>query len=260
MTGSMIGGVVRGSILTDTIYSEPIGFFLIPFLAGFLTWTAFRGIHPNLQRGLYAVLFGSMMVFLAVGAARVAGLGGPLGRVVAAIPAVSPAPTFRGASDLTPLLERLTAELREGDALLLDPMGPSPAAAYLAVHSRIHPYRTYIPSSDADADYSAESESRDELWERRQPFGGNYPSELDSWLSKNCSGLAILQPGSRFTEFLGYQPPGHALLAGIEITLTPLADFAWSPISDARRRDSHSPIDMTGKLTLFRYEAVPCRH
>ena len=74
ITGGLIGGVVKGSILTDTIYAEPIGFFLIPFLAGFLTCTAFRGLRPNLQSGLYAVLFGSMIVCLAVGAARVTGL------------------------------------------------------------------------------------------------------------------------------------------------------------------------------------------
>ena len=86
---------------------------------------------------------------------------------------------------MTPLLERLTSELRDGDALLLDPRGPSPAAAYLAVDSRIHPYRIYVPSGDPDADYSAESESRDELWERRQPIRANYPSKLDRWLTKN---------------------------------------------------------------------------
>jgi hypothetical protein len=247
-TAALLAGIVNGSVRTDAIYSEQIGLLLIPFLAALLSASDFRNLAPAPRVATYVALFASLVAFLAIGAVQDSRIAHRLPATLAAFPAISPAPTFRSADHLPPFAERMAAELRPGDALFFDPLGKLPVAAYLALHSRLFPDKVYIPSRAPNADYD-------------QPgVAGQSDPRLDAWLRDNCSGLAVLQPGSRFSEWLGFEPPDRAVLHGIELSLTPLLQMPWQPITDVRRRDRDTPVEKTGELMLFRYAANDCPH
>ena len=101
-------------------------------------------------------------------------------------------------------------------------------------------------------------ESRRPLRERMQPLRDSEPLELDGFLSAYCSGYLLLQPNSRFADWIGYSEPDRASLHGIGLKLRELARAPWPLPLDARLRAAGVPETAPGEVVLFSYVADNC--
>ncbi len=258
MSAILLGSVAVGSTAPKMIYTEIVGLLLIPFLASFLRAPEFRRLSTTWARGGLAALFGSMLVLLGVGLLRdLPGLR-QHSRLVAAIPAVNGAPNFPGQPTIDPLVPLVRAQDGPGRGLIIDTLGP-PASYYLGWQSRFHPDRIYIPPVAPNADLDeAVPAARQPLRERLQPLQDSQPLILDDFLHAYCTGLLLLQPGSRFAGWLNYDGASGANLHGIGLELQEMARAPWPLPEDGRLRAPGVAATAPGELVLFRYTVPGC--
>jgi hypothetical protein len=217
----MAFGAVRGTLIPKAIYTESLGLLLVPYLAAFLAGAAM------LRTIAVATLFGSMVCLLAIGFLRDLPGMRERSRLIAAIPAVGPAPTFPGRNVLDQILPVIRAQAGRGGAFVVDALA-GPGTFYLGLHSGHHPSRIYMaPGQPYIGLDDRLPEARRPLRERIQPLRDSDPPEPDQFLLRYCAGTLLLQPGSRLSEWLGYQPPGRASRPGLDLQLRELARMPW---------------------------------
>lgn len=255
----LLGSVARGSTAPKVIYTETLGLLLIPFLASFLLAPELRRLPRAATSTLAAGLIGYMLLMNVIATLRdIPGLR-ERSRLLAAIPALNPAPTFDG----KPIIDRLLPSVRApdgapGQGLIVDRLG-SPASFYLGLHSLYHPDRIFIAVDAPNAKLDAPvPEERRPLRERMQPLRDSEPLELDAFLRAYCSGLLVLQPGSRFAEWLNYREPDRATLGPLELKLDIKAREPWPLPADARLRAAGVPETAPGEIVLFHYRVEGC--
>ena len=253
----ILAAAAQGSVNPKSHYTETFGLLLIPFLAAFLLQRPVRRLRPAGLAGVHAVLFGSMAFLLVIGTLR--DLPGMKERsaVVRATPAVGPAPTFEGREVLDRVVPALRLSLAGGDGLVSDFLGYG-ATGYLALQSRRHPDRVWIapvaPNTDLDRQ---KAEYLGPLRTRPQPLVGSYHAELDEGLRANRSGVLLVQPGSRFSDWLRRPGPGRGSLLGVELALRELARVPWPLPEDSRLRGDRVPAEAPGELLVLRYTVTP---
>ncbi len=255
----LLVSVASGSTAPKVIYTETLGLLLIPFLGSFLLAPPLRRLPKAWRATIHAALIGYLLLSNVIATLRdIPGLR-EQNALLAAIPALNPAPTFDG----KPTFDRLLALIRApdgapGQGLIVDRLG-SPASFYLALHSLYHPDRIFIATDAPNAKLDAVvPEERRPLRERIQPLRDSEPLELDAFLRAYCSGLLVLQPGSRFAAWLDYREPAHASLGPIDLKLDLVAREPWPLPADARLRDTGVSATAPGEVLLFRYRVDGC--
>jgi hypothetical protein len=256
----MLASALRGSLIPKPIYTESLGLLLIPYLAAFLT-------SPQVQRlpavgsmpALQTILFGSMLFFLAAGAARDIPELRARSRRLDAVPAIGPVPTFEGKQTLDRILPVIRAHAgRSNEALVVDALG-SPATFYLGLHSGHHPDQLYLAPGQPYINLDARlPEHQRPIRERVQPLRDADPPELDGFLRRRCSGLLVLQPGSRLAGWIGFRAPDRASFHGLDLALEELARIPWPLPDDTRLRAADVPDGEPGVVVVFRYSVLAC--
>lgn len=259
LTLILLASVARGSTAPKAIYTDTLGLLSIPFLAALLTWPLLARLAPRAPAVAGGLVLAAMLAQIVVGTARdVPGLRSSM-PLLAALPMPGAAPTFadRAALDgFVPLLRERTAD--GGAGLVIDALG-TPDSYYLAWQSRLHPDRIFLASGAPNADpLGLPPPDRRGLRDRAQPLRDSEPLELDRFLRRYCSGLLILQPGTRFAAALDLRLPDRASLHGIELKLEQLAALPWPLPTDPRLR-APGPVESgPDKVVLFAYRATPC--
>lgn len=259
LTLILLASVARGSTAPKAIYTDTLGLLWMPFFAGFLTAPQLARLRPRAPVWAAGLVLAAMLAQIVVGTARdVPGLRASVPGL-ARLPVPGAVPTFAG----RPAMDRLLPLLREraGDrdtGLVVDALG-TPASYYLGWQSRFHPDRVFLASGAPNVDPVAPPPAeRRPLRDRAQPLRDSDPIELDRFLRRYCSGLLVLQPGSRFAAALGLQPPDRASLQGVELALEQLAAVPWPLPRDRRMRAPGLPDDAHGEAAVFAYRATPC--
>jgi hypothetical protein len=254
----LVASVARGTTGPKHIYTETIGLLLIPSLASFLLAPDLRRLSKAATTGAYWLLFGSMLSLLVIGTLRDIPGTREHSFLVATIPALNATPNFPDKE----IVDQFLPEIRAGDGerrgLVLDTLG-SPADSYLGLHSLYHPNRVFLtpnaPNADLDAVVPEDMRSLRERW---QPLQDSEPLDFDEFLRAYCSGFLLLQPGSRFADWIGYREPDHASRHGMELQLQALARAPWPLPIDARLRGAGVSRTAPGEVVLFRYLVTNC--
>jgi hypothetical protein len=193
-------------------------------------------------------VFATMLAQLVLGTARdVPGLRSAV--PLLGLPVPGAAPTFAGREVLDRLVPLLQARATDrGAGLVVDALG-TPGSYYLGWRSRFHPDRIFLASGAPNADPLAlPPPARRPLRARAQPLRDSEPLALDLFLRRYCSGLLVLQPGSRFAA---------ALALGVGLALERLAAVPWPLPADPRLRAPATGAG-PGEAVLFAYRASPC--
>lgn len=247
-----------GTLIPKAIYTESLGVLLAPFLAPFLI-SAPVSSSPRLERGIYAVLIGSMVAFVIVGAVRSIPDATHLRRLVAWVPnlAETPLPTFTSKADADRLAAIVRSHAKPHDAVIIDNLR-SPATYYLGLHSGMQPDRVYLASGQAAVplDDRLEADSRP-LRLRAQPLRGTEPADIEGFMRQHCTGLLVLQPGSRFSAWMGFQPPDRIARDGLKVQLQEIAREPWALPSDRRLLAPQIEASTSGEVVVFRYAVTP---
>ena len=257
LTLILLASVARGSTAPKAIYTDTLGLLWLPFLAAFLTAPALARIGPRAPALACGLVLAAMLAQIVVGTARdVPGLRSAV--PLLALPLPGAAPTFAGRERLDRLVPLLRARAAErGAGLVVDALG-TPGSYYLGWQSRFHPDRIFLASGAPNADPLAlPSPARRLLRERAQPLRDSEPLALDLFLRRYCSGLLVLQPGSRFAAALALRPPDRAALAGVDLALERLAAVPWPLPADPRLRAPANGAG-PGEAVVFAYRASPC--
>ena len=255
LTLILLASVARGSTAPKAIYTDTLGLLWLPFLAALLTGLARLG--PRVPVATAGVVLAAMLAQIVVGTARdIPGLRASV-PLLAALPMPGAAPTFAGRATLEGLVPLLRARAADrGAGLVIDALGV-PGSYWLGWQSRFHPDRIFIASAAPNVDPLAlPPPDRRALRARAQPLRDSEPLALDQFLRRYCSGLLVLQPGSRFAAALGLQAD-RAALAGVTLRLEPLATVPWPLPADPRLRAPGAPAG-PGEATLLAYRADPC--
>lgn len=253
LVGPLMAAAASGTLLPKPIYTEAIGLLLIPYLAAFLRSPMIGRLPPASRVGIHGVLYGSMVVLLWIGLERGTAGAEERSRLVRAIPAISPVPTFAGRPSLEALLPVIRLE-GEGEALIIDALR-SPATFYLGLHSLVHPSRIYLAPGQPYIDLEARlPEARRPLRQRVQPLRDSDPPELDEFVLRHCAGVLVLNPGSRFADWVNYRAPGAASIRGVDLALSELARIPW-PAADAVPARA---ADVPSEVIVFRYTLANC--
>lgn len=255
----LLASVARGSTAPKFIYTESLGLLLAPFLGSFLLAPEMRRLPRAATSTLCIALVGYMLLTNVIGTLRdIPGLR-ERNRLLAAIPALNPAPTFNGKPSIDRLLPLVRAtDGAPGRGLIVDRLG-SPASFYLGLQSLYHPDRIFIAADAPNTRLDARvPEERRPLRERMQPLRDSEPLELEAFLHAYCSGLLILQPGSRFAAWLDYREPDRASLGAIDLKLAVEAREPWPLPVDARLRAPGLPATAPGEVVLFNYRVEDC--
>ena len=258
---SLFLGTARGSVTPKPIFTGTLGLLLIPFLAAFLTSPDVRRLGTAGTVGLVTILFGSMALSLALGVAR--DIPGVQERypLIALMPAVGPVPTFRGAETLDRIVPDVQPERgSDGGALIVDAIG-NPASYFLALHSGRSPDRivlapgqTFRSPEGEMAEAAPASDDGAASWEPWDP----HPPNLRGFLLRQCAGVLVLQPGSRFSDWLGYDRTSRISFRGVELVLDKQASVPWPLPGDARLRGAHVPATARGEIVVLRYAVENC--
>jgi 4-amino-4-deoxy-L-arabinose transferase-like glycosyltransferase len=250
----LLVATARGAVVPKPHYTETIGLLLVPYLAAFLRSPPVRRLPAA---GVHAALFGSMALLLVIGTLRDVPGVRERSRLVRAVPALGPAPTFAGRDALDRLLPVVRADTAgEGDGLVSDFLGYG-ATGYLALRSRLYPDRVWLApvAPEADLDMLAPGDRRPSR-ARVQPLLGDDPAALDEFLLRHPSGVLVLQPGSRLSARLGDRAPDRASAGGVDLALAELARVPWPLPPDRRLRAEGVPATAPGEAVVFRYSVA----
>ncbi|MFL5338144.1 MAG: hypothetical protein ACJ8H8_34490, partial [Geminicoccaceae bacterium] len=81
---------------------------------------------------------------------------------------------------------------------------------------------------------------------------------LRGFLLRHCSGVLILQPGSRFSQWLGYSRADRVLFRGVALSLRRQVEVPWPMPTDSRLRGAEVRADQPGEIVVFRYSVENC--
>ena len=256
----LLASVARGSTAPKAIYTDTLGLLWIPFLGAFLTWPLLTHLRPRAPALACVLILFAMLAQIIVGTAHDIPVLRSSVRLLAVLSMPGAAPTFADRPTLDSLLPLLRAQAADRDVgLVIDALG-TPDSYYLGWQSRLHPDQIFLAKGAPNADPLAlPPPGRRPLRKRNQPLMGSEPLELDRFLRRYCSGLLVMQPGSRFAAAIGLQVPDRASLQGVDLTLEQLASVPGRLPEDPRllapgSTDGGSP----GEVVVFAYRSTPC--
>lgn len=262
LAASMMIAAALGTLIPKPIYTESLGILLAPFAAAVFQMAPGIDEQRSVRVVLYAALVTSTVAICLAGAARSLPESHGLRRIAIRIPMLgeSPVPTFarqRQADRLVQLIREHRTHPQ--GALILDNLR-SPATYYVGLHSGYHPDRLYLASGQGAVDLEDRSaaDSRP-LRQRDQPLRGTEPADIAGFMRQHCSGMIVLQPGSRFSAWIGYRSPDRIVNVGRSVSLHEIARISWPMPADERLLAADVSPTTAGYAVLFEYEVEGCR-